>query len=78
MQNVKLQFKIQNLRKKYPKFVYKSYSWKILNKNLKISFDFKIEPSIYFKPKIVIENILNSFIYSVLLQIKPYQREFKY
>jgi len=65
MQNVKLQFKIQNLRKKYPKFVYKSYSWKILNKNLKISFDFKIEPNIYFKPKIVIENINRSQIKKV-------------
>ena len=65
MQNVKLQFKIQNLRKKYPKFVYKSYSWKILNKNLKISFDFKIEPNVYFKPKIVIENINRSQIKKV-------------
>lgn len=45
------------LRKKYPKFVYTGYSYKISNNNLEIFFDFKIKPDIFFKPKITIENI---------------------
>ncbi|MBZ9571942.1 hypothetical protein KJA15_01210 [Patescibacteria group bacterium] len=45
------------LRKKYPRFVFNKYSWRILNKNLYISFDFKITPDISFKPKIIIENV---------------------
>jgi len=56
--------KVEILRKKYPRFVFESYSWEILKGNLKISFDFRIENryeagsrSIYFNPKIVIKNI---------------------
>ena len=49
--------KMQNLRKKYPKFVYEKYSYKISNNDLEIFFDFKIEPGICFKPKITIQNI---------------------
>jgi len=45
------------LRKKYPKFVYERYSYKIVKNDLKISFDFKIKPDICFKPKIRIKNI---------------------
>ena len=45
------------LRKKYPRFIYKKYSYKISGKNLEIFFDFLIEPKIKFRPKIVIENI---------------------
>ncbi len=62
MQNAKLQFKVQNLRKKYPKFVYKSYSYKISSNNLKIFFNFQIEPSVQFNPQITIENIDKSRI----------------
>lgn len=57
MQKVKSQFKIKNLRKKHPKFVYEKYFWKISGQNLEIFFDFKIEPNIKFKPKIVIKKI---------------------
>jgi len=57
MQNAKLQFKIQNLRKKYPRFIYEKYFWKILGGDLNISFVFKIEPDIEFNPKIIIKNI---------------------
>jgi len=57
MQNAKLQLKIQNLRKKYPKFIYENYSYKISGKNLNIAFDFKIGPNILFKPKVIIENV---------------------
>jgi len=49
--------KIKNLRSEYPKFIYKKYFWKILNGDLKISFDFFIEPDIKFRPEIIIKNI---------------------
>jgi len=65
MQNAKLPSKIQNLRKKYQKFIYGNYSWKISARNLEILFDFKIEPSIYFRPKVIIENVKKSQIKSV-------------
>jgi 7-cyano-7-deazaguanine synthase in queuosine biosynthesis len=55
MQNYKSKFKI--LRKKYPKFIYQNYSYRISKGNLEILFDFRIEPNIYFKPKIIIQNI---------------------
>ena len=57
------------LRKKYPRFIYDSYSWKISGvkprgghatlrgKDLKISFDFRIEPNLKFKPTVIIKNI---------------------
>lgn len=49
--------KKQELRKKYPKFIYQNYNYYISKKNLEICFNFKIEPNIAFKPKIIIENI---------------------
>ena len=60
--------KVDFLRKKYPKFIYKNYSYEISGnprtrassvrgRNLEIFFDFKIEPGIYFQPKVVIENV---------------------
>ncbi|MBU4298936.1 hypothetical protein KJ636_02755 [Patescibacteria group bacterium] len=49
--------KVALLRKKYPRFVYERYSWKISANNLEILFDFRIEPDIKFKPKVIIENI---------------------
>ena len=57
MQKPKLQLKIRNLRKKYPKFLYKKYSYKILDNNLEIFFYFQIEPNICFNPKIIIEKV---------------------
>lgn len=49
--------KFQNLQKKYPKFIYEKFSYKISNNDLRIFFDFKIEPDIYFKPEITIKNV---------------------
>ncbi len=49
--------KINFLRKKYPKFTYEKYSYKISGNNLEIFFNFKIKSGIYFRPKIIIENI---------------------
>ena len=54
--------KAQNLRKKYPKFIYQGYSYRISKKNLEILFDFRTEPNIKFRPKVVIENIDKSQI----------------
>ena len=49
--------KIDGLRKKYPKFIYQKYFYCVSKGNLEIFFDFKIEPDICFKPKIIIKNI---------------------
>ena len=57
MRELKLKFKIQNLRKRYPKFLYKHYSYRVLDNSLEIFFYFQIEPDIYFNPKIIIENV---------------------
>ena len=48
---------ISLLRKKYPKFVYRDYSYKLGKNNFKIDFDFEIEPGIFFNPKITIKNV---------------------
>ena len=81
MKNIKL----KKLRKKYPKFIYKNYSWKISGNNLNISFDFQIEPDIFFKTEVIIKNInklkikqieeriLNNFIFHLgLMEIPSY------
>ena len=49
--------KIDLLKKKYPRFVYNNYSYKINGKDLEISFDFSIEPGIHFSPSLIIKNI---------------------
>ncbi len=49
--------KVQNLRKKYPQFVYEKYSYRISENNLEIFFSFNIEPNISFRPKIIIQNV---------------------
>lgn len=51
--------KYQTLIKKYPKFIYQSYSYKLVNNRLKIIFNFLIvgERNIYLSPEITIKNI---------------------
>ena len=49
--------KIKKLRKKYPKFVYESYSYKLTRGSLIISFKFLIEPDIKFNPKVTIKRV---------------------
>ncbi|MDP2735337.1 MAG: hypothetical protein Q8P12_03960 [bacterium] len=45
------------MRKKYPKFLYKGYSFKRKGGDLHISFDFRVPPDISFSPKVVIKGI---------------------
>lgn len=52
--------KLAFLRKKHPQFIYKGYSYRVVNNNLKIVFSFRIEPDIRFKPEITIRNIKQS------------------
>ncbi|MFH1705458.1 MAG: hypothetical protein ABH867_00955 [Patescibacteria group bacterium] len=47
---------LKELQKKYPKFVYESYSVRISKNDLEIIFSFKIKPNISFEPKVVIKN----------------------
>jgi len=51
-----------NLRKKYPEFAYRNYSYRIKEGNLKVSFFFEIEPNICFQPEIVVKNVDQSRI----------------
>ena len=44
-------------RKKYPKFIYRDYFYRISKNDLEIFFDFAIEPGIVFRPKVVIKNV---------------------
>ena len=48
------------MKKKYPKFVYEKYDYRIVKNNLEMSFKFKILPDISFKPFLRIKNINKS------------------
>jgi len=60
--------KIGELRKKYPTFVYKRYSYALQGKNLHMSFDFEVPASsadggeIKFQPQLVIKNVSKEHI----------------
>jgi len=45
------------LRKKYPKFFYRGYDYKLSQGDLHISFHFLVPPNISFRPKVVVKNI---------------------
>ncbi|KPJ56876.1 hypothetical protein AMJ49_03635 [Parcubacteria bacterium DG_74_2] len=49
--------KAKILRKRYPKFVFEKYAWRISEKDLEISFKFKMGSDIKFNPKVVIKNV---------------------
>ncbi|MBI4359190.1 MAG: hypothetical protein HY577_01195 [Candidatus Nealsonbacteria bacterium] len=49
--------KYELLRKKYPQFIYESFSWKVEGKALRIFFDFRVPPDIRFFPELLVENI---------------------
>lgn len=54
--------KVDILRKKYPRFIYKDYSWQVSERNLDISFNFSIPPDFEFYPKLVIKNVTKNRI----------------
>jgi len=77
--------KLSFLREKHPRFIYRSYSYKLTGNYLKIVFDFLIEPDIRFKPELIIRNIpksrlkkigdrvLNNFVFHLgLMEIPTY------
>jgi UDP-N-acetyl-alpha-D-muramoyl-L-alanyl-L-glutamate epimerase len=49
--------KADTLRKKYPRFFYRGYTYKHSGENLHISFDFSAPPDILFHPTLVIQNV---------------------
>lgn len=53
---------MKNLRKRYSKFIYEDYAWKLRRGNLDIFFNFKILPDISFKHKITVKNVKRSQI----------------
>jgi len=48
---------VNTLRKKYPTFIYKGYSYKISQDCLEIFFIFEVPPDITFRPKIIIKGV---------------------
>lgn len=48
--------RLKELRKKYPEFIYKGYSYELNNNSLHMAFDFVIG-EITFRPKVVIKNV---------------------
>ena len=50
----------ERMKKKYPKFVYEKYDYRIVKNDLEMSFKFKILPDISFKPFLRIKNINKS------------------
>lgn len=49
--------KLDFLRKKHPQFIYRGFKVNHKNNNLKIVFDFRIEPNINFRPEITVKNV---------------------
>lgn len=49
--------KLEDLRKKYPKFIYEKFDYQITNNDLEVVFSFNIGSEISFFPKIIIKNI---------------------
>jgi hypothetical protein len=50
--------KLESLKKKYPCFIYEKCSYAFKGKTLEISFVFRLEPGIVFKPKLSIEGLV--------------------
>ena len=52
--------KVEILRKKYPRFLYKDFKTNLRGKELEIFFNFEIPPDISFCPKLKIKNVSQS------------------
>ena len=59
----------KDLRKKYPEFVYDSYSWRLDGNELNLNFTYKVG-GFEFKHKIIIENLAKSSINKINDQLK--------
>jgi hypothetical protein len=58
-------YTVEELRKKYPRFVYESFAWSLAGDSLKAAFQFKAEPDLLFNPEITIHSIKRSRIDSL-------------
>ncbi len=54
--------KVTQLRQKHPVFYYHSFETKLAKDNLHLCFVFQTKPDIFFRPKVVIENVKQSQI----------------
>ena len=54
--------KFHQLRRKHPRFIYKSFHIEPLDGELKVAFQFAIEPDIHFTPEISIQSVEPSII----------------
>ncbi len=48
---------IEELRKKYPEFVYKKYDYNLINTDLVCDFYYEINPDLNFKHQIIVKNV---------------------
>ncbi|RLC34871.1 MAG: hypothetical protein DRZ76_01660 [Candidatus Nealsonbacteria bacterium] len=59
----------KKLREKYPKFIYEGYCYKVVRNNLKVFFDFRVEPDLRFKPVLIVKNINRSRIKKIKKEV---------
>ncbi len=57
-----MSFTAEELRRKHPRFIYRSYTVQSAANRLKLSFQFMLEPDLVFRPEIAIESIDRSRI----------------
>jgi hypothetical protein len=55
-------YTVEELREKYPRFVYESFAWSHSGDTLKASFHYRAEPDLFFQPEITIHSINSSRI----------------
>lgn len=60
---------VDTLRAKHPSFIFDNFWLRPENNNLKIGYEFRIEPDISFTPEIVIENISQSRLQTIPKQV---------
>src|SRR3989344_1308507 len=48
--------KLEGLRLRHPRFFYNSYNFAVLGEDIVFSFEFELEPGIFFRPKVIAKN----------------------
>ena len=48
--------KFEELRLRHPRFFYNSYDFAVLGEDIVFSFEFELEPGIFFRPKVIAKN----------------------